>query len=79
MRVCLNPDNPGLMGCDLALDWYLVFVTWQLSLAELKKLVQNGIDASSLPRHDRQNVMREWERRWNLWIAAIDREAQNQR
>jgi adenosine deaminase CECR1 len=78
MRICVNPDNPGLMGCDLARDWYLVFVTWQLGLAELKKLVQNGIDASSLPRDQRQDVMREWERRWNRWIAAIDREAQNQ-
>jgi adenosine deaminase CECR1 len=76
MCISINPDDPGLMGCDLALDWYLVFVTWQLSLAELKKLVQNGIHASSLPDDERRTMMHEWERRWELWIAGIDREAQ---
>jgi adenosine deaminase CECR1 len=75
LRISINPDNPGLMGSDLALDWYLAFVGWQLSLAELKKLVQNGIEASSLPDDERKKVMHEWENRWKLWIAGIDREA----
>lgn len=76
MRICINPDNPGLMGCDLALDWYLVFVTWQLSLAELKKLVLNGIEASSLDNEERQAVIQNWDERWKVWIEAVDREAQ---
>jgi adenosine deaminase CECR1 len=77
MRICVNPDNPGLMGCDLALDWYLVFVEWQLSLAELKKLVQNGIEASSLEDDERQMVMHVWDGRWKIWIGEINRQAQD--
>ncbi len=77
IKICINPDDPGLMGCDLTLDWYLVFVTWQLSLAELKELAKNGIHASSLPEEERSEVLLEWEQRWNEWIEAVDRDAQS--
>ena len=77
MCVTINPDDPGIMGSDLALDWYLVFVEWKLSLSELKQLVCNGIIGSSLPDAEKQSVMQEWEKRWHQWIAEIDREAQD--
>ncbi|MBS0266097.1 MAG: hypothetical protein JSS02_29465, partial [Planctomycetes bacterium] len=77
VRISVNPDDPGIMGCDLALDWYLAFVAWQLNLTELKRLILNGLEGCSLPPDQQQAVIEVWNRRWREWVADIDRTLTN--
>ncbi|XP_026474204.1 adenosine deaminase 2-like [Ctenocephalides felis] len=74
--VVIAPDDPGFWGAQGAsYDWYEAFMglaaKWQ-DLRLLKQLAINSINYSSLEGLKKQELMQEWEKRWEKFVDDVN-------
>jgi adenosine deaminase CECR1 len=71
-RVALGSDDPSIFGTSgLSDDFAMAYLSWRLSLGQLKQLGLRSITASTLPRERRERQRALFERRWDHWVSAL--------
>ena len=73
VQISLNSGHPGILGHhDVALDYLMVFVAWDLGIRDLKQISLNGLNYSSLDQttitHLKQTV---FEPKWKQFIEYV--------
>jgi adenosine deaminase CECR1 len=69
LPILIGSDDPGSFGYnDLTVDYYLVFMSWGLSLFDLREIANNSIRYSSISDSMKSIGFNKFERAWNLFI-----------
>jgi adenosine deaminase CECR1 len=70
----LSSDDPAVFGYSgLSYDYCSAMLAWNLSLADVKKLALNSITFSLMTEAEKLAASKEWENRWNLFIAGVNK------
>lgn len=65
----ISSDDPQIFDYKgLSYDYWSIYMAWELSLADLKKLSKNGISYSALSPTEKAIALEVWEQSWNLFI-----------
>jgi adenosine deaminase CECR1 len=57
VNISINSDDPGVFGYDgLSYDFWMAFINWDLTVKDLKKLIFNSIEFSSLNSSEKQKA-----------------------
>jgi len=65
----LSPDDPGALGYDnVAADWWVAFVAWNMDLASLKQLAHNSIKYSALEDAEKEVAFTQWRKQWDSFV-----------
>jgi adenosine deaminase len=55
LPVSISPDDPGFMGYEgVTLDYTYAFLSWDLDIADLKKLCLNSIQYGTLTEQEKK-------------------------
>ena len=69
VNISINSDDPGVFGYDgLSYDFWMAFMNWDLTVKDLKKLIFNSIDYSSLNSSEKQKAKIHLEKEWNTFV-----------
>jgi adenosine deaminase CECR1 len=74
LPVTLNSDDPDIYGYDSPSptpDYFMAFLSWDLSLSSLKEIAENSIIYSSLDINTKRNKLTEYQTLYNNWIDSI--------
>ena len=73
LQISVSSGHPGLFGYqDLALDYLMIFVAWDLSLRDLKKIAINGLIHSSCDAETIKRIQAEqFNKQWNQFIEFV--------
>ncbi len=71
----ISSDDPLIFDYQgLSYDYWSIYMAWELDLAALKKLSQNGITYSALDEEDKRKALSVWQDRWNTFVTqSIDK------
>jgi adenosine deaminase CECR1 len=68
LPVSINSDDPGMFGYQgVTHDFLYATVLWNLSLAELKRLILNSIEHCTEPKA----TLQIWERKWSEFVLSL--------
>lgn len=66
----ISSDDPLIFDYHgLSYDYWNIYMAWELSLADLKKLSQNGIQYSALSAPEKAKALKVWKSRWNTFVT----------
>lgn len=66
----ISSDDPLIFDYHgLSYDYWNIYMAWELSLADLKKLSRNGIQYSALSVSEKSKALKVWESRWNSFVT----------
>ena len=69
VNISINSDDPAVFGYEgLSYDFWMAFMNWDLTFRDLKKLVFNSIDYSSLNSSEKQKAKIHLEKQWNVFV-----------
>ena len=67
--ISISSDDPLIFDYEgLTYDYWHVYMAWQLDLKDLKQLSKNGIEHAALTSAEKDMALKNWERRWQLFI-----------
>ena len=65
----ISSDDPFIFDYHgLSYDYWSVMMAWELDLKDLKMLSLNGLKYSALEDDEKEEAIRVWQNRWNLFI-----------
>lgn len=68
LPVSINSDDPGMFGYQgVTHDFLYATVLWNLSLAELKRLILNSIEHCTEP----EATLQVWEKKWSEFVLSL--------
>lgn len=68
----INPDDPGFMGYEgVTLDYLYVFLSWDLDIADLKKLCLNSLTYCSITDNEKQTLLKFFEYKWQRFLEFV--------
>jgi adenosine deaminase CECR1 len=71
-RISLGSDDPSIFGTrGLSDDLAMAYLSWGLSLTDLKRVALRSIASSTLPPERRERQRALFERRWHDWVTAV--------
>lgn len=71
LAITLSPDDPTPLGYgDIALDWTLAYLAWNLDVASLKQLARNSLRHAALPEPLKLAKLAAWEADWTAYAEA---------
>ncbi len=71
----ISADDPGMMRYRWSYDWIAAAIAWDLSIPELKMLIENSFEYSTLTDEVRNRLHDVWETRWNefvVWLSDLE-------
>lgn len=69
VNISINSDDPGVFGYDgLSYDFWMAFMNWDLTVKDLKKLIFNSIEFSSLNTSEKQKAKLHLQKEWNAFV-----------
>ena len=72
LPVSINPDDPGFMGYEgVTLDYLYAFLSWDLDIADLKKLCLNSLTYASITDHEKQNILTLFHYKWERFLDMV--------
>eukprot|EP01130_Rhizamoeba_saxonica_P008914 TRINITY_DN3610_c0_g1_i2.p1 TRINITY_DN3610_c0_g1~~TRINITY_DN3610_c0_g1_i2.p1 ORF type:complete len:318 (-),score=42.37 TRINITY_DN3610_c0_g1_i2:123-1076(-) len=72
VQITISSDDPVIYGYEgVTFDFYSAYVSWDLHLKSMKKIVFNSIDYSGLHRVEKQQARQRLEQRWDDWILSM--------
>lgn len=75
IQCSINSDDPAVYGYEgLSYDFWMAYVSWELDLKALKKLVFNSINYSSLNTNEKKQSLESLNRQWNDFVQKANRE-----
>jgi adenosine deaminase-related growth factor len=78
LPVTLNSDDPDIYNYDSPSpvpDFFMAFLSWDLTLAALKQIAENSITASTLDATTKQQKLVEYQRLYSDWINQVAQRA----
>jgi adenosine deaminase CECR1 len=71
----LSSDDPALFGVEgMTYDFWEATMSWDLGLAELKRLAKASIEHSAMDPAERDEALARWCRRWDQFIYELNKE-----
>lgn len=65
----ISSDDPLIFDyAGLSYDYWSIFMAWELDLAALKKLSQNGLSYSALNETEKEKALAVWTNRWDAFV-----------
>ena len=72
LPVSINPDDPGFMGYEgVTLDYLYAFLSWDLDIADLKKLCLNSLTYASITDVEKQNILKFFDYKWQRFLDHV--------
>lgn len=73
LQISISSGHPGLFGYqDVTLDYLAVFVAWDLSLRDLKKISINGLTHSSCDKETISSIQANmFTKKWSAFIEYV--------
>jgi len=72
LPVTISNDDPTIYGyTGLSYDYFEGFISWNLTLSDLKQLTKNSLEYSALNSDDKNNQLNIWRQKWNDWIQWV--------
>ena len=69
VNISINSDDPGVFGYDgLSYDFWMAYLNWDLTVKDLKKLIFNSIEFSSLNSSEKQKAKLHLQKEWNIFV-----------
>ena len=69
VNISINSDDPGVFGYDgLSYDFWMAYLNWDLTVKDLKKLIFNSIEFSSLNSSEKQKAKLHLQKGWNIFV-----------
>lgn len=69
VNLSINSDDPGVFGYDgLSYDFWMAYLNWDLTVKDLKKLVFNSIDYSTLTKTEKAKARKHLEKEWTDFV-----------
>ena len=69
VKVSLCSDDALFMVENpLVDDFYAAIMNWDLTLADIKMLCRNSLEASGLPDDERQELLEKWDKDWDAFV-----------
>ena len=69
VNLSINSDDPGVFGYDgLSYDFWMAYLNWDLTVKDLKKLVFNSIDFSTLNKDEKTKARKHLEKEWSDFV-----------
>jgi adenosine deaminase CECR1 len=69
VNLSINSDDPGVFGYDgLSYDFWMAYLNWDLTVKDLKKLVFNSIDYSTLNKTEKAKARKHLEKVWTDFV-----------
>ena len=76
VAITLSPDDPAIFGYEgVSFDYWAAVIAWDMSLGDVKKLILNSIEYSSLDREGKAVLRYKWVKRWNEFVDLLDGES----
>jgi len=78
LPVTLNSDDPDIYNYESPApipDFFMAFLSWDISLAALKEIAENSITASTLDASTKQQKLVEYQTRYTSWINQVAQRA----
>lgn len=74
VQVSISSDDPGFFNyAGVTLDFVYVALGWELDLMDLKKLCINGLQYSSIPQEQKDNLLNNvFPEKWNAFITELN-------
>ena len=70
--VAISPDDPGFMSYDgVTLDYCYAFLSWGLTLADLKQLAINSLKYSSLRQDEKEAIFKFFCYKWVRFLDFV--------
>ena len=65
----ISSDDPQIFQYEgLSYDYWSIYMAWNLTLRDLKKLSRNGIEYSALKSAEKEEALNTWNKKWNHFI-----------
>ena len=69
VNISINSDDPGVFGYDgLSYDFWMAYLNWDLTVKDLKKLIFNSIEFSSLNSSEKQKAKLHLQKEWTVFV-----------
>ncbi len=69
VRISINPDDPAMFGSGgVTCDFVVAVLAWDLTLADLKRLIMNSIEDAAMSDQERAELMDSWLVRWDEFV-----------
>ena len=71
IRISINPDDPAIFGSGgVTCDFVVAVLAWDLSLADVKRLIMNSIEDAAMTEEENAELMYSWQLRWDEFIDS---------
>lgn len=72
ISVSISSDDPGFMGYDgVTLDYLYCFLSWDLDIADLKKLAMNSIDHAGISEKEKADLRTFFKYKWGRFLDFV--------
>ena len=72
LAVSINSDDPGFMDYEgVTLDYLYVFLSWDLDIADLKKLCLNSLTYASINEQEKIDILQLFDRKWESFLNHV--------
>ncbi len=69
--ISISPDDPAALGYDdIAYDWTMAFLSWDIDLLSLKQLGYNSLLYSSLEKKEKRLAIQQYFTMFHEWAGA---------
>jgi len=72
VRISINPDDPAIFQSNgVTCDWVVAVLAWDLTLADVKRLILNSIEDAAMTDGEKLDLLRRWQTEWDAFIAGV--------
>jgi hypothetical protein len=78
LKIVLSSDDPGLMNyVNMTYDSYVAYTSWGVGLRDMKQLVSNGIECSSMHKKYKDAARESIDKQWDNFVDMVHDEVCN--
>ena len=72
VKVSINPDDHGFFASPgVTLDYLVAYLSWDLTLCDLKQLCLNSIEFASISDSDKEALTKFFNYKWKIFLAYV--------
>lgn len=73
IQVSVSSDDPSIFNyTGVSLDYWSIFLAWEMDLKMMKKIVMNSLDYSLLEGEQKEKAKQVWQDKWALFIQYVN-------
>ena len=72
VKVSISPDDHGFFSSPgVTLDYLVAYLSWDLSLNDLKQLCLNSLEFASISEEDKPKIRKFFDMKWKIFLAYV--------